>query len=194
MQRSLLASDRVLRDGAWELLTNTQTSKQIIAKSRSHIRNVQKCRFDWTEIVPKSPFLHVNRSPIHYSFRDGVRVFPIFPQGQQSQRSASARENLPTASRFFSRGVIFTRARVQHALLTLRKNGGPLVVQCRRDMLLQLVAYSNLKVGTHQATSCSNKSRRQITQCVQVRLLVEATCRGDAQQRQIASCVLENFL
>ena len=32
------------------------------------------------------------------------------------------------ACRLFSRGVIFTRARVSHALLSLRKNGGLLVV------------------------------------------------------------------
>ena len=36
--------------------------------------------------------------------------------------------SLPTACRLFSRGVIFTRARVSHALLSLRKNGGLLVV------------------------------------------------------------------
>ena len=35
---------------------------------------------------------------------------------------------LPAACRLFSRGVIFTRARVSHALLSLRKNGGLLVV------------------------------------------------------------------
>ena len=73
---------------------------------------------------------------------------PIFPQGQQSERNASTRENhptrekatrggereksffsLPVACRLFSRGVIFTRARVSLALLSLRKNGGLLVVQ-----------------------------------------------------------------
>ena len=35
---------------------------------------------------------------------------------------------LPAACRLFSRGVIFTRARVSLALLSLRKNGGLLVV------------------------------------------------------------------
>ena len=50
-----------------------------------------------------------------------------------------------------------------------------------------------LKVGTHQATSCSNTSRWQITPCVQVGWLVAATRWGDTSQRQIASCVLENF-
>ena len=40
-------------------------------------------------------------------------------------------------------------------------------------------------------TSCSNTSRRQITPYV--RRLVAATRWGDTSQRQIASCVLENF-
>ena len=43
------------------------------------------------------------------------------------------------------------------------------------------------------ATSCNNSSRRQITPCVQVGRLVAATRWGDTSQRQIASCVLENF-
>ena len=65
------------------------------------------------------------------------RVVPIFPQGQQSQRNASARENHPTRERrdaaggeikgrevsHLSRGVIFTRACVSLALLSLRENG-----------------------------------------------------------------------
>ena len=45
----------------------------------------------------------------------------------------------------------------------------------------------------HYAASCSNKSRWQITLCVQVRRLVAATCCGDTSQRQIASCVREKF-
>ena len=44
-----------------------------------------------------------------------------------------------------------------------------------------------------EATSCCNTSRRQITPCVQVGGLVAATRWGDTLQRQIASCVLENF-
>ena len=36
--------------------------------------------------------------------------------------------SLPAACRLFSRGVIFTRARVSLALLSLTKNGGLLVV------------------------------------------------------------------
>ena len=40
--------------------------------------------------------------------------------------------SLPAACRLFSRGVIFTRARVSPALLSLRKNGGLLVVYLYR--------------------------------------------------------------
>ena len=39
--------------------------------------------------------------------------------------------SLPAAWRLFSRGMIFTRARVSPALLSLRKNGGLLVVYLR---------------------------------------------------------------
>ena len=62
-----------------------------------------------------------------------LRVVSIFPQGYNSRASeinASARENHPTRERreavkgeAFSRGVIFTRARVSLALQSLRKNG-----------------------------------------------------------------------
>ena len=64
-----------------------------------------------------------------------LRVVPIFPQGY-SERNASARENHPTRERRhaaiflshrhvspFSRGMIFTSARVSLALLSLTKNG-----------------------------------------------------------------------
>ena len=64
-------------------------------------RNVTQLR-PVTEIAPKSPVLCVNRSLNRYDFRG--------------------------AGRLFSRGVIFTRARVSLALLFLRKNGGLLVV------------------------------------------------------------------
>ena len=64
-------------------------------------RNVTQLRHV-TEIAPKSPVLCVNRSLNRYDFRG--------------------------AGRLFSRGVIFTRARVSLALLFLRKNGGLLVV------------------------------------------------------------------
>ena len=49
---------------------------------------------------------------------------PNFPQGQQSERNAC---------RLFSRGVIFTPARVSLALLSLRKNGGLLVVYVEKN-------------------------------------------------------------
>ena len=49
-----------------------------------------------------------------------LRIVPIFPQGQLSERYARAHENLPTRKRrdavvLFSRGVIFMLARVSPA-------------------------------------------------------------------------------
>ena len=93
-----------------------------------------------------------NRCKTYCGVGNGLRVVPIFPQGQQSGRNASARENHPTqfstlmltglgmralslsstcaeelwveiGERLFQRVVIFTRARVSLALLSLRKNG-----------------------------------------------------------------------
>ena len=46
----------------------------------------------------------------------------------QTRNAAGREKNLPAACRLFSRGVIFTRTRVLLALLSLRKNGGLLVV------------------------------------------------------------------
>ena len=54
-------------------------------------------------------------------------------------------------------------------------------------------AHLQFKVGTHKATSCCNTSRRPITPCAQVGRLIAATRWGDTPQRQIASCVAENF-
>ena len=51
-----------------------------------------------------------------------LRVVPIFPQEQQRERNASAREKHPTRERRDG-AVIFTRACVSLALLSLRKNG-----------------------------------------------------------------------
>ena len=62
-----------------------------------------------------------------------------------------------------------------------------------RQNLIPVSRYVSLKVGIHQATSCCNTSRGQITPCVQVGRLVAATKCGDTSQRQIAPCVLENF-
>ena len=79
-------------------------------------------------------------------FQVDYKQFPIFPQGQSSERNASVRENhptrekttrggerekffsLPVACLLFLRAMIFTRARVSFALLSLSKNGGLLVV------------------------------------------------------------------
>ena len=71
-----------------------------------------------------------------------LRVVPHFSSGivERALKSPHARKgdkrrerkksffSLPVACRLFSRGVIFTRVRVSHALLSLRKNGGLLVV------------------------------------------------------------------
>ena len=43
---------------------------------------------------------------------------------QPEVRSSNFLFSLPATCRLFSRGVIFTRARVSLALLSLRKNGG----------------------------------------------------------------------
>ena len=52
---------------------------------------------------------------------------PIFPQRDQSERNANARENLPTRGKARrsgrERGVSFTRGCVSLALVSLRKNG-----------------------------------------------------------------------
>ena len=60
-----------------------------------------------------------------YSIRIKLRVVPHFSSGIVEQ---AKRER---ACRVFSREVIFTRARVSLALLSLRKNGGLLVVYIR---------------------------------------------------------------
>ena len=109
-----------------------------------------------TEIAPKSPFLCVNRSPIRYGFRAGAKairhgvnkaqhspkisrlVVPHFSSGiverakrERAWKSPHARKGDTRRGErkmIFSRGMIFTRARVSLALLSLRKNGGLLVV------------------------------------------------------------------
>ena len=62
-----------------------------------------------------------------------LRVVPHFPSGivERAKRERAwitPREKRRHACRLFSRGVIFTPARVSLALLSLRKNGGLLVV------------------------------------------------------------------
>ena len=67
-------------------------------------------------------YLLISRKP---SIENGrLCAVPIFPQGQQSERNASVRKAHPGETRVpFSCRVIFTRARVSLALLSLRKNG-----------------------------------------------------------------------
>ena len=49
----------------------------------------------------------------------------------RERRDAAGREEgSPAASRLFSHGVIFTRARTSSALLSVRENEGLLVVYC----------------------------------------------------------------
>ena len=55
-----------------------------------------------------------------------LRVVPHFPPG--ISRVSKTRARVKITPRFFSRGVIFTRARASLALLSLKKNGGLLVV------------------------------------------------------------------
>ena len=71
-----------------------------------------------------------------YGICSRLPVVPHFSAGIVKRAIFS----LPAACRLFSRGVIFTRARVSHALLSLRKNGGLLVVYiCRwRRMITPL--------------------------------------------------------
>ena len=52
--------------------------------------------------------------------------------------------SLPAACRLFSRGVIFTRARVSLALLSLRKNWGLLVVYTINQVGNMLVLFFHL--------------------------------------------------
>ena len=66
---------------------------------------------------------------------------------REKRRHAPGRENLifslPGACRLFSRGMIFTRAHVSLALLSLRKNMGLLVVyQCANEFIkIEIVVY-----------------------------------------------------
>ena len=56
---------------------------------------------------------------------------PLLSRIEELYFSKDVKENALASerkSRLFSRGVILTRARVSHALLSLRKNGGLLVV------------------------------------------------------------------
>ena len=72
--------------------------------------------------------------------RARVKITP-----REKRRHAAGREknDVPAACRLFSRGVIFTRARFSPPLLSLRKNGGLLVVQAEQcwNNLSNLKAY-----------------------------------------------------
>ena len=74
----------------------------------------------------ENPILH---------FNERVKITP-----REKRRLAAGRENVSP----FSRGVIFTRARVSLALLSLRKNEGLVVVY------ILTIEFHNLTIGTNQ--------------------------------------------
>ena len=84
-----------------------------------------------------------------------LRVVPHFSSGIVER--AKHERALPAACRLFSRAVIFTPVRVWHALLSLRKNGGLLVVYARRYWVI--ITYMNL-LHEEQKNSIFNKSGR----------------------------------
>ena len=104
----------------------------------------------------------------NYSYMTRLRVVPHFSSGiveqakrERAWKSPHARKGdtrrgerimLPAACRFFSRGMIFKRARVSHALLSPRKNGGLLVVYYMTDVF-------ELYYLLHSFSQCCKKSR-----------------------------------
>ena len=101
--------------------TITRTRRHIIKKAQCEKRSFSFfaipmspfSRRDYSRQVDSPPFfLRDGRAS---ETRAGVKITP-----REKRRHA--------AGRFFSPGVIFTRARVSLALLSLRKNGGLLVV------------------------------------------------------------------
>ena len=70
-------------------------------------------------------------------FHSRLRVVPHFSSGIVERAKLKRAWKSPHAAfRLFSRGVIFTRTRVSLALVSLRKNGGLLVVYFRSTILL----------------------------------------------------------
>ena len=70
------------------------------------------------------------------------------PHARKGDTRRGERKILPTACRLFSRGVIFTRARVSLPLLSLRKNGGLLVVCVSVSHLIFIGVRRQLKFGS----------------------------------------------
>ena len=98
----------------------THNSRKGKSKSSSKQPTVKRSKRQQSFFAGKA-YLKINslvKTPLHEFMvveRSGLR-------GGEREKS------LPAACRLFSRGVIFTRARVSLALLSLRKNGGLLVV------------------------------------------------------------------
>ena len=74
--------------------------------------------------------------------QDRLQLVPHFSSGVEERAKRERAWKSPTREKatrggervcLFSRGVIFTRARVSLALLSLRKNGGLLVVYAQED-------------------------------------------------------------
>ena len=80
--------------------------------------------------VFKNPARYIN---IDKHVHKRIKLFPTKLISWPANISTSfLRETLNKDCDLFSRGVIFTRARVSLALLSLRKNGGLLVVYCEK--------------------------------------------------------------
>ena len=60
--------------------------------------------------------------------KEGMRIMKRGPSGRWLSGSSLCQKSRICFTPLFSRGVIFTRSRVSLALLSLRKNGGLLVV------------------------------------------------------------------
>ena len=93
-----------------------------------------------------------------------LRVVPHFSSGiverakrEREWKSSHAKKGSPPAAcRLFSRGVIFTRARVLLALLSLRKNGGLLVVYDRPmnvNVLMKSLEFASIILSTRYTCS-----------------------------------------
>ena len=136
----------------WILCLNPLALLLLLRYSAAFRTNYDVNNFNtWKSIYWKSWSLallfvpHHGHAFLYFFFKCRLRVVPHFSSGivqrakrERAWKSPLARKgdtrqgasffSLPAACRLFSRGVIFTRARVSLALLSLRKNGGLLVV------------------------------------------------------------------
>ena len=77
-----------------------------------------------------------------------LRAVPHFPSGIVER----AKRERAWKCRLFSRGVIFTRARVSLAVLSLRKNGGLLIVQQGVNVCVSTPLHANLGLKVQYLT------------------------------------------